>query len=60
MNCEAILEPQQYQFIIEGSNGRNSNRVGIWRQELIQRPWRGAAYNLPYSSEFAHTHMITN
>ena len=32
------------QFIIEGSQGRNSSRAGTWRQELMQRPWRGAAY----------------
>jgi hypothetical protein len=24
-------------FIIEGAQGRNSNRVGTWRQELMQR-----------------------
>ena len=31
-------------FIIEGSQDRNSNRAGTWRQELMQRPWRGAAH----------------
>jgi hypothetical protein len=31
-------------FITEGSQDRNSNRTGSWRQELMQRPWRGAAY----------------
>jgi hypothetical protein len=31
-------------FIIEGSQGRNSNRAGTKRQELIQRQQRGAAY----------------
>jgi hypothetical protein len=30
--------------IIEGSQSRNSNRAGAWRQELMQRSWRGAAY----------------
>jgi hypothetical protein len=25
-------------------SGQNSNRTGPWRQELMQRPWRGAAY----------------
>ena len=36
-------------FIREGSQGRNSNRAGIWRQELIQRPPRGAVLWLaPY------------
>jgi hypothetical protein len=27
-------------FIVEGNQGRNSNREGIWSQELLQRPWR--------------------
>jgi hypothetical protein len=31
-------------FIIEGCQDRKSNKVGTWRQELMQRPWRGAAY----------------
>jgi hypothetical protein len=31
-------------FITEGSQDRNSNRAGTWRQELMQRPWRGAAH----------------
>jgi hypothetical protein len=30
------------QFIIESSEGRNSSRAGTWRQELMQRLWRGA------------------
>jgi hypothetical protein len=25
-------------FIIEGSQDRNSNRAGTWRQELMKRP----------------------
>ena len=33
-----------YTFIIEASQDRYSNRTGAWRQELMQRPWRGAAY----------------
>jgi hypothetical protein len=32
------------QFIIKGSQRRNSSSVGTWRQELMQKPWRGAAY----------------
>lgn len=28
----------------EGSQGRNSNSSGIWRQELVQRPWSSADY----------------
>jgi hypothetical protein len=31
-------------FTIKGSQSRNSNRAGTGRQELRQRPWRGAAY----------------
>jgi hypothetical protein len=30
--------------------GTQSNRAGTWRQELMQRPWRGAAYRLAPSS----------
>ena len=30
-------------FITEGIQVKNSSRVGTWRQELMQRPWRGAA-----------------
>jgi hypothetical protein len=31
-------------FLIEGSQDRISNRAGSWRQELMQRPLRGAVY----------------
>jgi hypothetical protein len=31
-------------FIIEGSQDRNSDRAGSWRQELMQTSWRDAAY----------------
>jgi hypothetical protein len=31
-------------FIIKGSQDRNSLMAETWRQELMQRPWRGAAY----------------
>ena len=31
-------------FITKGSQDWNSHRAGTWRQELLQRPWRGAAY----------------
>ena len=27
-------------------SGRNSNREGTWKQELMQRPWRGAVTGL--------------
>jgi len=30
--------------INEGSQDRTPDKAGIWRQELVQRPWRGAAY----------------
>jgi hypothetical protein len=30
-------------FILEGSQNRKSNRAGIWRPELMQRPWKDAA-----------------
>ena len=37
-------------LIIEGSQDRNSNRAGSWRQELMQRPWKDAAYWIvPYA-----------
>mgnify|MGYP001058360618 CR=1 FL=1 len=35
-------------FIIKGSQDRISNRAGTWRQELMQRPWRGASYWLAH------------
>jgi hypothetical protein len=31
-------------FITKGSQDRNSYKAGTWRQELMQRPWRGAVY----------------
>jgi hypothetical protein len=31
-------------FITKGRQDRNSNRAGTWRQELMQTPWRDAAY----------------
>jgi hypothetical protein len=39
-----LLFPHALPFITKGSQDRNSSRAGIWRQELMQRPWRGAAY----------------
>jgi hypothetical protein len=33
-------------YTVEGSQDRNSNRAGIQRQELMQRPWMAAAYFL--------------
>jgi hypothetical protein len=35
--------------IIKRSQDRNSSRAENWRQELMQRPWKGAVYWLaPY------------
>jgi hypothetical protein len=31
-------------LITEGNQDRNSSRAETWRQEPMQRPWRGAAY----------------
>jgi hypothetical protein len=37
-------------FIVEGSQDRNSDRAGTWRQEQVQKPWGVAAYWLvPHS-----------
>jgi hypothetical protein len=30
-------------FITKGSQNRNSNKAGIWRQELVQRPQKDVA-----------------
>jgi hypothetical protein len=31
-------------FIIQGSQYRNSDKAGTWRQKLVQRLWSDAAY----------------
>ena len=31
-------------YFTEGRKDRSSNRAGTWRQKLMQRSWRGAAY----------------
>jgi hypothetical protein len=31
-------------FITKEGQDRNSHRAGTWRQELMQKPWREAAY----------------
>ena len=35
-------------FITKGSQDRNSNKAGTWRQESMQRLWRVAAYWLAH------------
>jgi hypothetical protein len=40
-------------FIIKERQDRNSNRAGNWRQELMQRPWRGAGYWLALHGLFS-------
>ena len=50
-------------FIIERSQDRNSSRAESWRQELMQKPWRGASYWLvPYGllSLFSHRSRTTS
>ena len=38
-----LAYPSTSLFVTEGGQDRNSNRTGTWRQELMQRSWRGAA-----------------
>ena len=33
-----------FSSIIKSIEVRNSSRAGTWRQQLMQKPWRGAAY----------------
>ena len=40
-------------FIIEGKSRQNSTRAGTWRQELMQRPWKDAAYWLAHHGLFS-------
>jgi patatin-like phospholipase/acyl hydrolase len=48
---EAVEEERVYSaytstflFITKGSQDRNYHKVGTWRQEWMQKPWRNAAY----------------
>lgn len=44
---EIIGEERVYSatiFITSGTQDRNSSRTGTWRQELVQKSWRGASY----------------
>lgn len=43
MACISKLQPT-----IEGSRDRNLRRTGTWKQELKQKPQRGAAYGLVF------------
>jgi hypothetical protein len=38
----SLVDPESQ--CTEGSQGRNSNKMGTLRQELMQRPWKGAVY----------------
>lgn len=31
-------------FITESFEGKNSSSTESWKQDLMQKPWRGAAY----------------
>ena len=44
---ERIYSDYTLLFITKGSQDRNSNRAGTWRQALMHRPWRSTAYWLP-------------
>ena len=37
-------------FIINGSQDRNLNRIGTWKQELMKRPWSGCSVPCPSTS----------
>ena len=41
---EKVISGWCLPYITEGSQDRNSNKAGTWRQELMERPWRNAAY----------------
>ena len=43
---------------MKGIQHRNSNRVGTWRPELMQRPWRNATYWL--LSTFLYPKLLQN
>jgi hypothetical protein len=47
-------------FITEGNHGRNSDRAGTWRQELMQKAWRGAAYWLSSCGLLSLLYFIFN
>lgn len=48
--------------IVEGSQNRNSDRAGTWKQELMQRPWSVLTDLLPmaYSAYFLIEPRTTN
>jgi len=42
---------------IKSGEGRTSNRAGLWRQELMQKSWRGTAYWLAPHDFIAYSHI---
>jgi hypothetical protein len=55
MTMKQVVEERVYSayistllFITKGSQDRNSQRTGTWRQELMKRPWRNVTYWLAY------------
>ena len=48
---KGLFYPQFHMTVhYQSSESGNSSKAGTWRQELMQRPWRGAAYWLaPHS-----------
>ena len=41
---ERVYSTYTAPFITKGMQDRNTTRAGSWRQELMQTPWREAAY----------------
>jgi hypothetical protein len=44
LTAEPPLQPSISLFFIKGNQDKNSNRAETWRQELMQKLWKGAAY----------------
>jgi len=42
--CLSVLYFHTLVPSLKEARTRNSNRTGTWRQELMQKPWKGAAY----------------
>lgn len=54
----ALTGPHSKQFIIKSIQGPKSSRAGSWRQELIQRSWRGATHGLALHGLFFNLLLI--